>query len=38
VAADADFNTKVATREGIEPGSDGKTSYRLPDALAADRT
>ena len=38
VAADADFNTKVSTREGIEPGGDGKTSYRLPDALAADRT
>lgn len=38
VATDADFNTKVATREGIEPGGDGKTSYRLPDALAAERT
>lgn len=38
VATDAEFNTKVATREGIEPGGDGKTSYRLPDALAADRT
>ena len=38
VAADTDFSTKVATREGIEPGSEGKTSYRLPDALAADRT
>jgi hypothetical protein len=38
VAADSEFNTKVATREGVEPGSDGKTSYRLPDALAADRT
>ena len=38
VAADADFTNKVATREGIEPGSEGKTSYRLPDALAADRT
>ncbi len=38
VAADADFTNRVATREGIEPGSDGKTSYRLPDALAADRT
>jgi hypothetical protein len=38
VAADADFNNKVAGREGIEPGSDGKTSYRLPDALAPDRT
>jgi hypothetical protein len=38
VSVDAEFNTKVATREGVEPGGDGKTSYRLPDALAADRT
>jgi hypothetical protein len=38
VAVDADFTNKVASREGIEPGGDGKTSYRLPDALAADRT
>jgi len=38
VAMDADFTNKVASREGIEPGGDGKTSYRLPDALAADRT
>jgi hypothetical protein len=38
VAVDADFSNKVATREGIEPGGDGKTSYRLPDALAADRS
>jgi hypothetical protein len=38
VAADADFTNKMATREGVEPGGDGKTSYRLPDALAADRT
>ena len=38
VAADADFSNKVAGRDGIEPGSDGKTAYRLPDALAPDRT
>jgi hypothetical protein len=38
VAIDADFGNKVIAREGIEPGSDGKTSFRLPDALAADRT
>jgi hypothetical protein len=38
VAVDADFNSKVDAREGIEPGGDGKTTYRLPDALAADRT
>ena len=28
----------MAGREGIEPGGDGKTAYRLPDALAPDRT
>lgn len=38
VASDSDFANKVVTREGIEPGAEGKTSYRLPDALAADRT
>jgi hypothetical protein len=38
VAVDAEFNSKVDAREGIEPGGDGKTTYRLPDALAADRT
>ncbi len=38
VAVDGEFSNKVATREGIEPGADGKTTYRLPDALAADRT
>ena len=38
VAVDADFSNKVTSRDGIEPGSDGKTSYRLPDALPSDRT
>jgi len=38
VAVDAEFSNKVTAREGIEPGGDGKTSYRLPDALASDRT
>jgi hypothetical protein len=38
VAVDAEFTNKVATRDGIEPGGEGKTSYRLPDALAADRS
>jgi hypothetical protein len=37
VAVDAEFSNKVATRDGIEPGAEGRTSYRLPDALAADR-
>ena len=38
VAVDSEFNSKVDAREGIEPGADGKTTYRLPDALAAERT
>ena len=37
VAADADFSNKVAGREGVEPGADGKTAYRLPDALPRQR-
>src|SRR4029453_8066374 len=37
IAADANFTTKVFTREGISPGS-GRTSLRLPDALATGRT
>jgi hypothetical protein len=38
VAADTDFVNRVFVREGVEPGSNGRTSVRLPDALAADRT
>jgi len=38
VAVDGGFANKVVTREGVEPGGDGKTAFRLPDALAADRT
>ena len=38
VAMDSGFSNKVVSREGIEPGGDGKTSFRLPDALAADRS
>ncbi|MEW5982039.1 MAG: hypothetical protein AB1806_06675 [Acidobacteriota bacterium] len=38
IATDADFNNRVFTREGVPPGSGGRTSLRLPDALAADRT
>jgi hypothetical protein len=38
VAVDGAFANKVVTRDGVEPGGDGKTAFRLPDALAADRT
>jgi hypothetical protein len=38
VAVDGEFANKVVTRDGVEPGGDGKTAFRLPDALVADRT
>ncbi|MFB3853703.1 MAG: hypothetical protein ACE148_07750 [Vicinamibacterales bacterium] len=37
VAADAGFTSVVFRRDGIEPG-DGRTSLKLPDPLAAERT
>lgn len=38
IATDTDFNNRVFARENISPGPNGRTSLRLPDALAADRT
>lgn len=38
VAIDANFTNIVFIREGITPGTDGRTSLRLPDALASGRT
>lgn len=38
VASDSGFEGKVVTRDGVEPGAEGKTSFRLPDALSPDRT
>jgi hypothetical protein len=38
VAVDAGFTNMVVSREGIQPGGNGQTSFRLPDALASDRT
>jgi hypothetical protein len=38
VSADSAFSTMLVTREGVEPGGSGTTSYKLPDALSADRT
>jgi hypothetical protein len=35
VATDANFGNKVFSREGIQPGDDGRTSLRLPDALGS---
>src|SRR5690242_10958171 len=38
IATDANFSNKVFSRDGIAPGSNGQTSLRLTDKLAADRT
>lgn len=37
VATDGGFANKVFQREGIEPGTGGRTSLRLPDALGSGR-
>jgi hypothetical protein len=37
VATDAGFANKVFVREGVQPGDDGRTSLRLPDALGTGR-
>jgi hypothetical protein len=38
IATDANFNNKVFTRDGIQPGDAGRTSLRLPDPLGTGRT
>jgi hypothetical protein len=38
VATDAGFANKVYSREGIEPGLSGRTTVRLPDRLAPERS
>jgi hypothetical protein len=38
VSTTADFANKVFTRGGVAPGEGGRTSLKLPDALASDRT
>jgi hypothetical protein len=38
VATDSGFTNKVFTRDDITPGSDGRTTLKLPDALATGRT
>jgi hypothetical protein len=38
VATDAGFTNKVFVREGVAPGEAGRTSLRLPDRLAPERT
>ena len=38
VASDASFTNKIFTREGIAPGDGGRTSVKLPSALATGHT
>jgi hypothetical protein len=38
VGADSGFSTMVFTKDSIAPGDNGRTSVRLPDKLASDRT
>ena len=38
IATDANFNNKVFSRDGVTPGDGGRTSLKLPDALATGRT
>ena len=38
LATDAGFSNKVFAREGIPPGDGGRTSLRMPDPLASERT
>jgi hypothetical protein len=38
VASDINFNSKVFSREGVPPGPDNRTTVRLPDRLAPERT
>ncbi|HJZ78640.1 MAG TPA: hypothetical protein VKE51_43230 [Vicinamibacterales bacterium] len=38
IAADAGFTNIVFSREGVEPGDGGRTSLRLPDRLAPERS
>src|SRR6478736_4611541 len=37
VATDAGFANKVFQRDGVQPGVEGRTSLRLPDALGSGR-
>ena len=38
VATDSAFNNKVFVRDGVAPGDGGRTTLRLPDRLAPERT
>jgi len=38
IATDSNFTTKVFTKDKVVPGTDGRTSLKLPDALATGKT
>jgi hypothetical protein len=38
IATDAGFTTKVFTQTGVQPGSGGRTTLKLPQSLTAERT
>jgi hypothetical protein len=38
ISSDQNFTSLVFSKDGLTPGADGKTSFRLPDKLASDRT
>lgn len=38
IAADAEFTTRLLEGQGIPPGEDGRTRFRPPDMLAAERS
>jgi hypothetical protein len=38
IATDANFATKVFTKDKVAPGTNGQTSLKLPDSLATDKT
>jgi hypothetical protein len=38
IAADAGFTNKLYSRQGVSPGTDGKTSVKLTDSLTTGRT
>ncbi len=38
IASDAAFTTKLFSRDGVTPGTDGRTSVKLSDSLASGRT
>jgi len=38
IATDAGFTTKVFTQSGVQPGTGGRTTFKVPQTLTAERT